>query len=104
MLPSRSVHTRYSRRSAGKSTSSITAAITTADRVPSGSCSNKPVRNNSVTSVSTATTSPLSCDRAPAAPFTAVLDRLPLTTIPEHRPDPRLAAPRPISSRFAEIW
>ena len=54
--------------------------------------------------VSTATTSPLTWDRAPAAPFTAVLDRLPLTTIPAHSPDPRFAAPRPTSSRFAEIW
>ncbi len=55
-----------------------------------------------MSTVSTATASPLSCVFAPAAPLTAVLDRLPLTTIPEQNPAPRLAAPRPVSSRFAD--
>ena len=45
-------------RSAAMSTSSITAAITTAASVASGSCSNRPVRTSSVTIVSAATTSP----------------------------------------------
>ena len=85
------------------STSSITAAITTAARVASGSFSNSPVRKSSVTTVKAATTSPDSCDFAPADPFTAVFDRLPLTTIPLHSPLPRLAAPRPSSSRLASI-
>ena len=53
--------------------------------------------------VSTATTSPDTWDRAPADPFTAVFERLPLTTIPLDSPAPRLAAPRPISSRLASI-
>jgi hypothetical protein len=49
---------RYSVASAGKSTSSISAAITTAARVASGRSSNNPVKNSSVITVSTATTSP----------------------------------------------
>ena len=48
-----------------------------------------------------ATTSPDTWERAPAEPFTAVLERLPFTTMPLDRPDPRLAAPRPSSSRLA---
>ena len=40
-------------------------------------------------------------DLAPAPPLTAVFDRLPLTTMPLASPAPRLAAPRPTSSRFA---
>ena len=39
-----------------------------------------------MTTVSTATTSPETCDVAPAEPFTAVFDRLPLTTIPLDEP------------------
>ena len=88
MLPSRAVHTRYSRLREETSTRSTTAAMTTAANVASGSCSNSPVRNSRVSTVSTAMTSPLTCVFAPAAPFTAVLDRLPLTTIPEHNPAP----------------
>ena len=68
------------------STSSTTAAITTAASVASGRSSNSPVRNSSVITVSTATTSPDTCERAPAEPLTAVFDRLPLTTIPLHQP------------------
>ena len=68
------------------STSSMTAAITTAASVASGRSSNSPVRNSSVTTVSTATTSPETCDLAPAEPLTAVFDRLPLTTIPLRQP------------------
>ena len=67
---------------------------------PPGSCSNKPVRNSRVTIVSAATTSPETCVRAPAPAFTAVFDRLPLTTMPPDSPDARLAVPSPISSRF----
>ena len=78
--------------------------MTTADSVASGNCSNNPVRNSNVSRVSTATTSPLSCDRAPAAPLTAVLDRLPFTTMPEHSPEPRLATPKPTSSRLGRTW
>ena len=51
--------------------------------------------------VRAATTSPDTWERAPAEPFTAVLERLPFTTMPLDRPDPRLAAPRPSSSRLA---
>ena len=53
-----------------------------------------------MTTVSAATTSPESWDFAPAEPLTAVFERLPLTTMPLERPAPRLAAPRPSSSRF----
>jgi hypothetical protein len=50
--------------------------------------------------VRAATTSPDSWVLAPAAPLTAVLDRLPLTTMPLDRPAPRLAVPTPSSSRL----
>ena len=40
---------------------------------------------------------------APAPPFTAVFDRLPFTTMPLARPAPRLAIPRPISSRLLSM-
>jgi hypothetical protein len=50
-----------------------------------------------------AATSPETWLCAPAPPLTAVLERLPLTTIPLASPEPRLAAPSPISSRFASI-
>jgi hypothetical protein len=83
------------------SISSITAAITIAARVASGRVSNRPVRNSRVRTVSAATTSPETWERAPAEPFTAVLDRLPFTTMPLDSPAPRLAAPRPSSSRLA---
>jgi hypothetical protein len=83
------------------STSSMTAATTIAPRVASGSCSKRPVRKSSVMMVSTATNRPDTCDFAPAPPFTAVFDRLPLTTMPDARPEPALAAPRPSSSLLA---
>ena len=85
------------------STSSMTAAMTTAARVASGSCSNSPVSTSSVTTVRTATTSPEAWVRAPAVPLTAVLDRLPLTTMPEQTPLPRLATPIPASSRLGSM-
>ena len=85
------------------STSSITAAITTAASVASGRLSNRPVSRTSVITVSKATTSPDTWLLAPAPPLTAVLDRLPLTTMPLARAEPRLAAPRPTISRFAAI-
>ncbi len=85
------------------STSSMTAAITTAASVASGRSSNNPVRNSRVSTVINATTSPDTCDLAPAPPFTAVFDRLPLTTIPLDRPAVKFAAPRPSSSRLASI-
>ena len=85
------------------STSSSTAAMTTAASVGSGSFSNRPVRKSSVTIVSPATISPDIWLLAPAPPFTAVFERLPLTTIPLDRPAPRLAAPRPSSSALASI-
>ena len=85
------------------STSSMTAAMTTAASVASGSCSNRPVRKSSVTTVSAAHTSPEICDRAPAEPLTAVFDRLPLTTIPLARPEAMFAAPSPSSSRLASM-
>jgi hypothetical protein len=53
---SRAVLTRWRRRSAGTSTSSITAAMTTAARAGSGSDSKRPVRKGRVTIVSNATT------------------------------------------------
>ncbi len=77
------------------STSSMTAAMTMAASVASGSFSNSPVSNSNVTRVSTAAVVPESCDRAPALPLTAVFDRLPLTTMPLVRPAPTLAAPEP---------
>jgi hypothetical protein len=83
------------------STSSITAAMTTAARVASGRLSNSPVRNSRVTTVRAATTSPDTWEQAPAEPLTAVLERLPLTTMPLDSPAPRLAAPSPSSSRLA---
>jgi hypothetical protein len=85
------------------STSSISAAITTAASVASGSSSKSPVRKSKVTIVSAATTSPETCDFAPAEAFTAVLERLPLTAIPLDTPEARLAAPSPISSPLASI-
>ena len=90
-------------RDAGKSTNSITAAITTAASVASGSDSNRPVSSSSVTTVSTATIRPDSCDARPAEPLTAVLDSDPLTTMPQHSPAPRFAAPSPSSSRLGSI-
>jgi hypothetical protein len=53
-----------------------------------------------VTIVNAATMSPESWLFAPADPLTAVLVRLPLTTIPPDRPAARLAVPFPISSRL----
>ncbi len=85
------------------STSSMSAAITTAASVASGSCSNSPVKNSSVSTVSAATTSPDSCDFAPAPALTAVFERLPLTTMPLERPDAMFAVPSPISSRLGSI-
>jgi hypothetical protein len=57
-----------------------------------------------VTTVSTATTSPEACLRAPAEPLTAVLDSDPFTTMPLDSPAARFAVPRPMSSRFGLIW
>jgi len=85
------------------STSSSTAAMTTAASVGSGSFSKRPVRKSSVMIVSAATIKPEIWLFAPAPPLTAVLERLPLTTMPPERPEPRLAAPRPSSSAFASI-
>jgi hypothetical protein len=79
------------------------AAMTTAARVASGSSSKRNVRNSSVTTVIAAQRIAESSVRAPAEALTAVLDRLPLTTIPELRPAPMLAAPSPSSSRLASI-
>ena len=103
MRPTPLVCNRYRRTSARMSTSSTRAAMTTAASVASGSSSNSPVRNSRVTTVSAATTSPESCDLAPAEAFTAVLERLPLTTMPLESPAPRFAAPRATSSRFGSI-
>ena len=77
--------------------------MTMAARVASGSCSKRPVRNSRVTTVRAATTSPDSWVRAPAPAFTAVFDRLPLTTMPPENPDATFAAPSPTSSRFASM-
>jgi hypothetical protein len=77
--------------------------MTTAASVASGSCSNSPVSSSSVNTVRTATTSPLSCVLAPAEPLTAVLDRLPLTTIPLARPVAMFATPVATSSRSTSI-
>ena len=94
---------RYSRRSAGMSTSSITAAITTAASVAFGSFSNRPVSSSSVRTVRTATTRPESCVCAPADPLTAVFESEPLTTMPLESPLARFAPPSPSSSRLASI-
>ena len=51
--------------------------------------------------VMTATTRPDAWLRAPADPLTAVLERLPFTTMPLLRPAATFAAPSPTSSRFA---
>ncbi len=90
-------------RSVRKSTSFVTAAITTAARVASGRFANRPVRNSRVSTVSAATTMPESCDTAPAETLTAVFDRDPLTIIPEDSPAPMFAVPTPSSSRFGSI-
>ena len=82
------------------STSSTTAAMTIAASVASGSFSNSPVSKSRVTSVRAAAVIEETCDLAPAAPFTAVLERLPLTTIPPVTPAPRL--PRRV--RAAPGW
>jgi len=47
-----------------------------------GNRSNRPVRKRSVTTVSAATTSPDTWERAPAAALTAVLDKLPVDDHP----------------------
>ena len=71
----------------GTSTSSITAAMTIAAERRLGKVSKSPVKNSSVMTIaSTATTIPESCERAPAEPLTAVLDRLPPTTMPLESP------------------
>ena len=97
----RSPAIRYSRRRVATSTSSITAAITTAARVASGSFSKRPVRKSRVTIVSTPTTRPEIWLLAPAPPLTAVFESEPLTTIPLDSPAARLAEPRPSSSALA---
>ncbi len=51
--------------------------------------------------VITATTSPDTWVLAPAEPLTAVLERLPLTTIALDRPAATFAVPKPSSSRLA---
>ena len=79
----------------------MTAAITIAASVGSGRYLNSPVRNSSVMTASTAATMPDIWVLAPAPPLTAVFERLPPTTMPPERPEPRFAAPRPISSRLA---
>ena len=86
------------------STSSMTAAMTTAASVASGSCSNRPVRKSSVTTVSAAHDEAGELrSRAAPTPLTAVFERLPLTTIPLARPAARFAAPSPSSSRLASM-
>ena len=60
----------------------MTAAMTTAASVASGRSSNRAVRNSRVRIVSAATTRPEICECAPAPPLTAVLERLPFTTMP----------------------
>ena len=75
------------------SINSTMAAITTAARVASGSWANNAVRKSRVTMVRPATTMPDIWLFAPAEPFTAVLERLPLTTIPPLMPDPRFVRP-----------
>jgi hypothetical protein len=81
----------------------MTAAMTTAASVASGRSSNRPVSSSSVSTVSAAHTRPEICERAPAAPLTAVFERLPLTTMPLARPEAMLAAPSPSSSRLASM-
>ena len=83
--------------------SSTTAAMTTAASVASGRSSKSPVRKSSAATASTAASSPESCVRAPADALTAVLERLPLTTMPLHRPAARFAPPSATSSRLASI-
>src|SRR5215217_2118946 len=80
--------------------SSITAAMTTDASVVSRRSSNRPVKNSSVMITSTATTRPLTWDLAPAPPLTAVFDKLPLTTMPDDSPEPRL----PRRARPAPGW
>jgi hypothetical protein len=77
--------------------------MTIAASVASGSFSNSDVRNSSVTTVTTAAATADSSVLAPAPPLTAVLERLPLTTMPLESPAPRFAAPSPSSSRFTSM-
>ena len=60
----------------------------------SGRSAKRPVRKRRVTMVRAATTSPDTWLLAPPEAFTAVFERLPLTTIPLVMPAPMLAAPR----------
>lgn len=75
------------------------AAMTTAASTAWGSCSNSPVSRRRLTTVNAAATRFASWVRPPELPWTAVLERLPLTTMPPKRPEPRLATPVPASSR-----
>ena len=81
----------------------MTAAITTAASVAAGRSSKSPVRKSSATTVKPAASSPDTCVRAPEEALTAVLDRLPLTTMPLETPAARLAPPSATSSRLASI-
>ena len=77
--------------------------MTIAANVASGSFSNSDVRNSSVMTVTTAAAMADSSVLAPAPPLTAVLERLPLTTMPLESPAPRFAVPSPSSSRFTSM-
>ena len=83
------------------STSSITAAMTIAASVASGSRSKRPVRKSSVSRARAAAVIEDTWDFAPAEPLTAVFESEPLTTMPEASPAPKLETPRPMSSRLA---
>jgi hypothetical protein len=77
--------------------------MTTAAKVASGRVSKIPVRNSRVMTTRAATVRFDTWLRAPLFALTADLDRLPLTTMPDVSPAPRLAAPRPMSSRLGSM-
>ena len=94
---------RHSRRNPRTSTSPITAAMMMAASVACGRPSNSGVRNNIVAISSTATTSPESRVRTPAAEPTALRERLASTGKPCSSPAPTFAAPSATSSWFGSI-
>ena len=66
--------------------------MTTAASVAWGRSSKSPVRKSRATTVRPAASIPETCVRAPADALTAVLERLPLTTMPLDRPEARFGA------------
>ena len=84
---------RHSLRVPGMSASESDATMTTAARVGCGSHCMRPGTKTSITRITAAPTSPVSCVFAPARSATAVRDPLVLTGKPVNRPAAMLAVP-----------